>query len=160
MATNEAVGRARTLIESAKRIVVLTGAGLSTDSGIPDFRGPNGVWTKNPAAEKLATLDHYMSSADVRRQAWQKRLTSETWQAKPNAGHHALVALERVALLVVDLQQLDDLVDESGIVLRMHLLDQLGAGLGGRRAGLGDGWLRLDRWCDQIAQALDGKQAV
>ena len=49
---------AASLVREARRIVVLTGAGISTDSGIPDFRGPNGVWTKNPQAEKTATLAH------------------------------------------------------------------------------------------------------
>jgi len=48
--------RARALVEQARRVVVLTGAGISTDSGIADFRGPQGVWTKNPEAEKMATL--------------------------------------------------------------------------------------------------------
>src|SRR3954470_19072198 len=82
-------------IDESDRIVVLTGAGISTDSGIPDFRGPQGVWTKNPKAEKMATLQHYMSEPDTRKAAWQNRLTSPTWEAKPNAGHKALVELER-----------------------------------------------------------------
>src|SRR2546429_9901437 len=79
----------------SERIVALTGAGISTDSGIPDFRGPQGVWTRNPGAEKLATLQHYLADPDVRRRAWRSRLESPAWQAKPNAGHLALVTLER-----------------------------------------------------------------
>jgi len=75
--------------------VVLTGAGISTDSGIPDFRGPQGVWTRNPEAEKLATLQHYLADPEVRRRAWRSRLESPAWRARPNAGHRALVALER-----------------------------------------------------------------
>ena len=67
----------RAWIAQAQRIVVLTGAGISTDSGIPDFRGPNGVWTKNPEAEKAATIQHYLGDAEVRRRAWQTRLTAE-----------------------------------------------------------------------------------
>lgn len=82
-------------IDAAERIVVLTGAGISTDSGIPDFRGPRGVWTRNPAAEKLATLQHYVADPDVRRRSWRDRLESPAWQAQPNAGHRALVVLER-----------------------------------------------------------------
>ena len=58
-------------IDSATRIVALTGAGISTESGIPDFRGPQGVWTKNPKAEKLSNIHYYMSDPEVRRLAWQ-----------------------------------------------------------------------------------------
>src|SRR6185436_6862044 len=85
----------RRWVDAARAVVVLTGAGISTDSGIPDFRGPNGVWTKNPAAEKTATLQHYLADPDVRRQAWRSRLDSPAWHAQPNAGHRAIVTLER-----------------------------------------------------------------
>ena len=92
-ADEDQVAAAAALVAAAERIVVLTGAGISTDSGIPDFRGPNGLWTKNPAAEKASTLSHYVGDPDVRRAAWQARLTSPAWQAQPNDGHRALVAL-------------------------------------------------------------------
>src|SRR3954464_6933454 len=92
---NAEIGKARSLIEEAERLVVLTGAGISTDSGIPDFRGPQGVWTKNPDAEKTATLSYYVSDPEVRKQAWRNRLESPAWSAEPNDGHRALVALER-----------------------------------------------------------------
>ncbi|MEK7371714.1 MAG: NAD-dependent deacylase [candidate division NC10 bacterium] len=89
----------RTWIEAARRIVALTGAGISTDSGIPDFRGPQGVWTRNPGAEKLATLQHYLADPELRRRAWQSRIESPAWQAAPNDGHRALVTLERLGKL-------------------------------------------------------------
>jgi NAD-dependent protein deacetylase/lipoamidase len=93
--TPELTDTVRTWIDKAQRIVVLTGAGISTDSGIPDFRGPQGLWTKDPQAEKMATLQHYVADPEVRKRSWRDRLNSPAWTAKPNAGHLALVALER-----------------------------------------------------------------
>lgn len=110
------IEKARRLLTSpGARVVVLTGAGISTDSGIPDFRGPNGVWTKNPEAEKLATLATYLSDGNIRRKAWQNRLRSEMWHALPNAGHRALVALERRgALHTLITQNIDGLHQAAG----------------------------------------------
>jgi NAD-dependent deacetylase len=112
-------------IQSAERVVVLTGAGISTDSGIPDFRGPQGVWTRNPAAEKMATLQHYMSDPEVRKRAWKSRI--ETWvrEREPNAGHHALVELERQGRLhALITQNIDGLHQKAGIspelVIEIH----------------------------------------
>lgn len=85
---------ARRAIRSAERIVVLTGAGISTDSGIPDFRGPNGVWTKDPEAEKLANIDYYMSDPEIRQRAWRRRLETLEATYEPNDGHRALAAIE------------------------------------------------------------------
>jgi NAD-dependent deacetylase len=85
----------RDWIREAQSVVVLTGAGISTESGIADFRGPQGLWTKNPEAEKMATLDHYMGDPEVRKKAWRSRLESKTWDAQPNDGHRALLELER-----------------------------------------------------------------
>jgi NAD-dependent deacetylase len=86
---------ARSWIDGAKRVVVLTGAGISTDSGIPDFRGPKGLWTRNPAAEKMSDIRYYVADGEVRKAAWQARLEHAAWTAQPNAGHRALVELER-----------------------------------------------------------------
>jgi NAD-dependent deacetylase len=85
----------RAWIDEAERIVALTGAGISTDSGIPDFRGPQGVWTRNPGAEKLATLQNYVADPEVRKRSWRSRLESPAWQAEANPGHRAFVTLER-----------------------------------------------------------------
>ncbi|HET6964137.1 MAG TPA: Sir2 family NAD-dependent protein deacetylase, partial [Acidimicrobiales bacterium] len=101
---------ARRILDGAERITVLTGAGISTDSGIPDFRGPQGVWTKNPAAEKTSTLSNYLNDPEVRRLSWQQRLSSPAWAARPNAGHQAIVDLERQGRLVaVVTQNIDEL---------------------------------------------------
>ena len=82
-------------LRAARRVVVLTGAGISTESGIPDFRGPNGVWTRNPEAEKLSTLQNYLADAAIRKASWRSRLEHPAFSARPNAGHEALVELER-----------------------------------------------------------------
>jgi NAD-dependent deacetylase len=89
------VATVRRWIDAAQRVVVLTGAGISTESGIPDFRGPQGVWTRNPAAEKQSTLQHYLADPEVRKAAWRSRLAHPAWTAQPSRGHLALVALER-----------------------------------------------------------------
>lgn len=112
---DDASRRARALLAGAQRIVALTGAGISTESGIADFRGPQGVWTKDPAAEKLATLSHYMASGEVRRAAWRKRLETPVWTAEPNPGHHALVRLERSGRLdTLITQNIDGLHQRAG----------------------------------------------
>jgi NAD-dependent deacetylase len=93
--TEEAIEQARAWIDDAERITVLTGAGISTDSGIQDFRGPKGLWTLNPEAEKMATLQHYVADPDIRRRSWQMKLASAANRHEPNAGHAALVELEK-----------------------------------------------------------------
>lgn len=106
---------AREWVLAATRIVVLTGAGISTDSGIPDFRGPNGVWTRNPAAEKASTLQHYLADAAVRRAAWKQRLHAPVFAAEPNAGHRAIFELDRrEQLLAVVTQNIDGLHQKAG----------------------------------------------
>ena len=102
-------------IRGAEQIVVLTGAGISTESGIPDFRGPQGVWTKDPAAEKTATLQYYVSDPEVRVRAWKNRLNSGMWDAEPNAGHRALATLEqRASLHTLVTQNVDGLHHAAG----------------------------------------------
>ena len=120
-----AVAAARRLIDEARRVVVLTGAGISTDSGIPDFRGPQGVWTRNPEAEKMATIQHYVADPEVRKRAWRSRLESPALSAEPNDGHKALVALERRGkLLALLTQNVDGLHQKAGsspsLVVEIH----------------------------------------
>ena len=105
----------RVWIARSSRLVALTGAGISTDSGIPDFRGPKGVWTRDPAAEKLSNIHYYMSDPEVRKLAWRGRLDHPAWQAVPNAGHHALVELERRGKLhALVTQNIDGLHQRAG----------------------------------------------
>jgi NAD-dependent deacetylase len=111
---------ARSLIAAARRVVVLTGAGISTESGIPDYRGPQGVWTKNPGAEKKATLQNYVADPELRKAAWQRRLQSEAWSAQPNSGHRALVELERQGKLhTLITQNVDGLHQRAGSSARL-----------------------------------------
>jgi len=116
---------ATALVQGASRVTVLTGAGISTDSGIPDFRGPQGVWTKNPGAEKTATLQHYLADPEVRRSAWQFRLRSPSWTAAPNRGHSAIVELQRRGQLrALVTQNIDELHQRAGtdpeLVIEVH----------------------------------------
>lgn len=97
-------------LADARRTVALTGAGVSTESGIPDFRGPNGIWTRDPTAERLSNIGYYVADPAIRREAWRRRLDHPAWDARPNGAHRALVALDaagRLALLVT--QNIDGL---------------------------------------------------
>jgi NAD-dependent deacetylase len=105
----------RRWVEDARRVVVLTGAGISTDSGIPDFRGPQGVWTKNPQAEKLSNIHYYMADPEVRKASWKARMDHTAWTAKPNPGHLALASLEkRGKLHALITQNIDELHQMAG----------------------------------------------
>ena len=106
---------ARRWVDESSRVVVLTGAGISTESGIPDFRGPQGLWTKNPKAERLSNIHYYMADQEVRKLAWQSRLEHPAWTATPNAGHRALVELERSdRLRALITQNIDGLHQRAG----------------------------------------------
>jgi len=111
----DAIEQVRGWVDNAARVVVLTGAGISTESGIPDFRGPQGVWTLNPKAEQLSNIHSYMSDPEVRQLSWQARLDHPAWRAEPNAGHRALVALERRGKLhALITQNIDGLHQRAG----------------------------------------------
>lgn len=114
-AQRDGIERAAELLRDAQRVVALTGAGISTESGIPDFRGPQGVWTKNPDAEKRATLQHYMANRDARVASWQNRMNSPVYEAQPNAGHVAMAELERKGKLhTLVTQNIDGLHQKAG----------------------------------------------
>ncbi len=109
------VPEVRQWVDESSRVVVLTGAGISTESGIPDFRGPQGLWTKDPKSEKLSNIHYYMSDPEVRRLAWRGRLDHPAWTAVPNAGHRALVDLERRGKLhALVTQNIDGLHQRAG----------------------------------------------
>jgi NAD-dependent deacetylase len=106
------------------KIAVLTGAGISTDSGIPDFRGPNGLWIRNPAAERLSTYQAYLADPQLRQRSWQARLAHPAWSARPNAAHLALAKLGMRIDTHVITQNIDELHQRAGTpaerVLELH----------------------------------------
>jgi NAD-dependent deacetylase len=109
------IAQVQSWLERAQRVVALTGAGISTDSGIPDFRGPQGLWTKNPLAEKMSNIHYYLADPEVRKASWQNRLASPAWSARPNPGHLALVELEkRRKLHALITQNIDELHQIAG----------------------------------------------
>jgi NAD-dependent deacetylase len=115
MPHTDRIDTVRQWISASRRVVVLTGAGISTDSGIPDFRGPRGVWTRDPAAEAQSTIQNYLADPQVRRTAWRSRLDHGAWAARPNAGHLALVTLERQGRLhALITQNVDELHQIAG----------------------------------------------
>ena len=117
--------RARRIVAGSQRVVALTGAGISTDSGIPDFRGPQGVWTVNPKSERMSDIRHYLADPEVRKLSWQSRLAHPAWTAAPNKGHRALVELERLGRLhALVTQNIDGLHQRAGnspdLVIEVH----------------------------------------
>ncbi|MFC9424412.1 NAD-dependent deacetylase [Streptomyces sp. NPDC056987] len=106
-------------------VAILSGAGISTDSGIPDYRGPNGLWRRDPGAEKLVTYDTYMADPEIRRRSWLMRRDSPALRAEPNAAHRAIAELERSGTAVrVLTQNVDGLHQLAGLparkVLELH----------------------------------------
>jgi NAD-dependent deacetylase len=137
-------------LPAARRICVLTGAGISTESGIPDYRGPNGVWTRDPDAEKLVTLSYYVNDPGIRRRAWVMRRDLQIGDVAPNAGHRALVELERQGRLRALLtQNIDGLHQQAGsspgIVLELHgTIHEVGCLSCGDRTTMRSAMARID----------------
>jgi len=94
-----AIDRVAERVGAADVVVVLTGAGVSTGSGIPDYRGPQGLWTKDPSAQRYVSIDAYVADDKVRRESWRRRAADPSWQAEANAGHRAIAELERLERL-------------------------------------------------------------
>ena len=112
---NEKINAVAALVREAGRIVVFTGAGVSTESGIPDFRSPGGIWTKYDPME--FTIGHFMSSAETRRMQWKILIEAGLMkaQAKPNKAHYAIFELERMGKLsCVVTQNIDNLHQMAG----------------------------------------------
>ena len=122
----ELLQQVKNLIDQSRRIVILTGAGISTASGIPDFRGPDGIWTKNPEAEKASNINYYVSDSSIRKRNWALRAEGKLWaEVEPNQGHYALVKLQNRGILeTVITQNVDELHQKSGInegnVIEIH----------------------------------------
>jgi NAD-dependent deacetylase len=140
MRESDPLPEAIAVVRAATRVAVLSGAGISTESGIPDFRGPNGLWTRDPSSERLSSFAAYQSDQEVRHRSWQARLAHPVWTARPNAGHRALVELERSGRLGAILtQNIDGLHQRAGssaeLVVELHgsMFDTVCLGCGDRR---------------------------
>ncbi len=106
-------------------VALLTGASVSTDSGIPDYRGPSGLWRRDPDAEKLVTYEYYMADPEIRRRSWRMRQENFAALPEPNAAHRAVAELERSGTAVrVITQNVDGLHQLGGMpdrkVLELH----------------------------------------
>lgn len=115
--------RLREMIEGARRIVAFTGAGISTESGIPDFRSPGGIWTKY----QPIYFDDFMASEEMRREAWRRKFATDETMAKaePNAGHRALAKLVELGkITAIITQNIDGLHQRSGVpaskIIELH----------------------------------------
>ena len=128
-------------LRAARSAVALTGAGVSTESGIPDFRGPDGIWTRDPRAERLSNIGYYVADPAIRRESWQRRLDHPAWGARPNEAHRALAALDsagRLDLLVTQnidgLHRLAGSAPERTIEIHGSIRETACLGCGDRRA--------------------------
>ncbi|MFJ9629947.1 SIR2 family NAD-dependent protein deacylase [Streptomyces sp. NPDC101175] len=106
-------------------VALLSGAGISTDSGIPDYRGPNGLWRRDPEAEKLVTYEYYMGDPEIRRRSWRLRRENHVLGAEPNTAHRAVAELAEAGVPVrVITQNVDGLHQLAGLparkVLELH----------------------------------------
>jgi NAD-dependent deacetylase len=158
------IERLKDAIGAARRIVAFTGAGISTESGIPDFRSPGGIWTKY----QPIYFDDFMSSEEMRRESWRRKFASDETMltAEPNAGHRALAKLvEQGRMSAIITQNVDGLHQRSGVpdakVIELHgnttyascldcghrhELDPI------RKSFLGSGKLPLCEKCDGIVK--------
>lgn len=158
------IERLKEAIGSAKRIVAFTGAGISTESGIPDFRSPGGIWSRY----KPIYFDDFMSSDEMRRESWRRKFaTDETMlTAEPNAGHRALARLvEQGRMTAIITQNVDGLHQRSGVpdtkVIELHGNTTYATCLDCghrhelepiRKAFLGNGMLPLCEKCEGIVK--------
>lgn len=116
------------MLDGAHSITVLTGAGVSTASGIPDFRGPQGLWTMDPAAARMFDISAYRSDRELRIKAWQNRRDHPAWTAQPNAAHYAFAEAERAGRLrALVTQNIDELHQQAGSGVSAPLLEVHGS---------------------------------
>lgn len=110
---------------ASRHIVVLSGAGISTSAGIPDFRGPNGVWTKHPEQMNVYDIESFLTDSEARKYSWQWQRESPVWNAQPGAAHRALVKLEQAGMLsLIATQNFDALHEKAGnkpeLIVNLH----------------------------------------
>ena len=104
----------------SKKIAVLTGAGISTSAGIPDFRGPDGVWTKHPEQTKVYDIEAFLCHEEDRKYSWRWQKESPVWTAQPGTAHKALVKLEQAGMLtLLATQNFDALHEKAGIMANL-----------------------------------------
>src|SRR5690349_20520371 len=114
LSASRAIDRLGDMIASSKRILPFTGAGISTECGIPDFRSPNGIWTRM----KPIMFDEFLASREARNESWKRRFAMEPQfeGAKPGRGHRALAALYKAGKVpAIVTQNIDNLHQQSGV---------------------------------------------
>lgn len=147
------------LLTASRRVLFFTGAGVSTESGIPDFRSPGGVWTRYDP--RVMTFDRYVASVDVRRSSWQMRREFFAAGALPNPAHRAMALLESAGRSVgVVTQNIDGLHTDAGsrVVVELHgSARRVGCIGAAPRNGVpaGCGWTAATEWAFERVDAGD-----